>query len=152
MTSRPSGGGRRFAKRRPSDPGSIGGCYNLAMAAGKLQFTTRNLAVAMLWLSVCLALWTAPKPVPGSYRILFGWVAMCLACAALFGVATRFAVAMLTASVSALVCLAVLAALTPFVPARAATIVVVMALFAGSVIVRTYGRSRRRWLVSASSP
>jgi hypothetical protein len=122
------------------------------MVPGKLQFTTRNLAVAVLWLSVCLALWTAPNPVSDSYRILFGWVALCLACAALFGVATRFALAMLVASVLTLVSLAVLAALTPFVPARAATIVVVMALFAGSVIVRTYGRSRRRWLVSREQP
>lgn len=122
------------------------------MAPGKLQFTTRNLAVAVLWLSVCLALWTAPNPVLGTYRILFGWVALCLACAALLGAATRFAVAMLLASVLTLVSLAVLAALTPFVPARAATIVVVMALFAGSVIVRTYGRSRRRWSVTREQP
>lgn len=122
------------------------------MAPGKLQFTTRNLAVAVLWLSVCLALWTAPNPVLGTYRILFGWVALCLACAALLGAATRFAVAMLLASVLTLVSLAVLAALTPFVPARAATIVVVMALFAGSVIVRTFERSRRRWLVRGEQP
>jgi hypothetical protein len=107
-----------------------------------LQITTRTIAVALVWLSVCLALWTSASALERGYPVLLGWMALCTAVATLFGVALRFALGVIVGITLTILGMAVLAVLSAVLPRGWGVPVVLIVAAAARYLARKYRHSR----------
>jgi hypothetical protein len=111
------------------------------MASQLYQYTTRRIALAMFWLSVCLACWSSKRALDEGWPLLVGWFALWAGVAGLFGVALKYALGVALVAVfvfMAAILIYALSWITP--PAAAIWVGLLVAAVAGQLVINGHRR------------